>query len=126
MPTYHQQPPTLLIIDSLSTLDACTKAQESLPTISGSTGGSGLSERNEFYRQLVRLRDEHEVAIISSSKRMHANDSEGASIWDKMATHRVTLHHVAEGTDEQRKGFDFVATVKSNITTEIQVCSLTL
>jgi hypothetical protein len=28
------------------------------------------------------------------------------SIWDKMA--------VAEGTDEQRKGFDFVATVKSN------------
>jgi hypothetical protein len=103
-----------------------TKAQESLPTISGSTGGSGLSERNEFYRQLVRLRDEHEVAIIGSSKRMHANDSEGASIWDKMATHRVTLHHVAEGTGEQRKGCDFVVTVKSNITTEIQVCSLTL
>lgn len=108
-----QQPPTLLIIDSLSTLDACTKAQESLPTVSGDSGGSGLSERNEFYRQLQRLREDHEVAIMGS-RRMTANETDSSgSVWDKMVTHRVGLHHVADGTEEQRKGFDFVATVKN-------------
>lgn len=109
-----QQPPTLLIIDSISTLDACTRAQEGLPTVSGSVGGSGLSERNEFYRQLTRLQDEHEVVIMSSSKRVHSNEGDSSgSIWDKMVTHRLGLHHVADGTDEQREGYDFVATLKN-------------
>ncbi|KAL7514925.1 hypothetical protein ACHAXN_013059 [Cyclotella atomus] len=109
-----QQPPMLLVIDSISTLDACTRAQEGLPTVSGSAGGSGLSERNEFYRQLTRLHDEHEVVIMGSSKRVHSNEGDcSGSIWDKMVTHRLGLHHVADGTEEQRKGYDFVATVKN-------------
>lgn len=110
-----QQPPTLLIIDSLSTLDACTRAQESLPTASGSVGGSGLSERNAFYRQLARLREEHEVAIMASCRHMNASDGgeHTSNIWDKMVTDKVGIHHVAEGTEEQRKGFEFVATVKN-------------
>lgn len=117
-----QDPPMLLIIDSLSTLDACTRAQESLPTVSGTkSGGSGLSERNEFYRQLVRLREEHEVTIVGAARkvpnvRKHASDSgerRTGSIWDKMVTQRVALHHVAEGTVEEKEGFGFVATIKS-------------
>ncbi|KAL3797509.1 hypothetical protein HJC23_009873 [Cyclotella cryptica] len=120
--THVPDPPMLLMIDSLSTLDACTRAQESLPTASGTkSGGSGLSERNEFYRQLVRLREEHEVAIVGAARKVpnvhkHANDSgEGrmGSIWDKMVTQRVALHHVAEGTVEEKEGFGFVATIKS-------------
>lgn len=109
-----QQPPLLLIIDSLSTLDACARAQESLPTASGSVGGSGLSERNAFYRQLARLREEHEVAMMASCRNMNASDGEYTSnIWDKMVTDKINIHHVAEGTDEQRKGFEFVATFKN-------------
>ncbi|KAL7489320.1 hypothetical protein ACHAW6_015030 [Cyclotella cf. meneghiniana] len=118
-----QDPPMLLIIDSLSTLDACTRAQESLPTVSGTKSeGSGLSERNEFYRQLVRLREEHEVTIVGAARNVpnvhkHASDSgqrRTGSIWDKMVTQRVALHHVAEGTVEEKEGFSFVATIKSD------------
>lgn len=109
-----QQPPTLLIIDSLSTLDACARAQEHLPNISGNTSGSGLSERNEFYRQLQRLRTEHQVVVMASSRRVNSSECDSSgSIWDKMVTHRVGLHYVADGTGEQRRGFDFVATVKA-------------
>jgi hypothetical protein len=117
--------PTLILIDSLSTLEASTKVQESLPTASGSkSGGSGLSERNEFYRQLVRLRDEHEMAIIGTSRiaPMPTSGSStrggqgrmghgGSSIWDRMVSQRVSLHHVVEGTQECQAGYDFVATV---------------
>lgn len=108
-----QEPPTLILIDSLSTLDASTRAQESLPTMSGNSGGSGLSERNQFFRQLGRLREEHEVAIVGSSRKV-MSDIEGGNLWDKMVVQRVGLHHVAEGTVEDRNGFEFVATVKSD------------
>mmetsp|Transcript_37677 Transcript_37677/g.67863 ORF Transcript_37677/g.67863 Transcript_37677/m.67863 type:complete len:228 (-) Transcript_37677:65-748(-) len=127
-----QEPPTLILIDSLTTLDASTWYQESLPTTSGSnrsSGGSGLSDRNEFYRQLIRLREEHEITILGASRSVpsvnnRANDqaSRGISggkrgsnsLWDKMVSHRVSLHHVAEGTSEDRAGYDFVATLNAN------------
>ena len=127
--TTKKDPPTLILIDSLSTLDASTKMQESLPTASGSksgSGGSGLSNRNEFYRQLIRLREEHEIVIVGTSKSLpsanrSSNDNvirSGAkpgrrrgsdTMWDKMVTHRVMLHYVAEGTKEDQDGYDFVA-----------------
>lgn len=126
--------PTMLLIDSLSTLDASTRAQESLPTScvgNSSSSSSGLSERNEFYRQLIRLREEHEIAIIGTSKNAqnsYGNSNENTSqgeadtrgnrgsgnAWDKMVSHRVMLHHVVEGTKEDREGYDFVATINSN------------
>lgn len=113
----QQQPPTMLIIDSLSTLDACTKAQEGLPSVTGSGtgGGSGLSERHQFYSQLGRLRDEHEVFIMGSCRKLPNEENGGGTggLWDKMVTNRVGLFTVADGTEEQRRGFDFVATVKN-------------
>ncbi|KAL9181144.1 hypothetical protein ACHAXT_009949 [Thalassiosira profunda] len=120
----QQQAPTLILIDSLTTLDASTRFQESLTTTTStgsnrSSGSSGLSDRNVFYRQLMRLRDEHEVVIIGASRSApstgkHKDSSRGAggprgSIWDKMVSHRVSLHHVAEGTAEDQAGYDFVA-----------------
>lgn len=80
----QNQAPTLIMIDSMSTLDACTQFQESLPTKSSH---SGLSDRNEFYRQLIRLRDCHEVAIIGTS----LTTAGRCSIWDKIVTHRVSI-----------------------------------
>ena len=115
----QQQPPTMLLIDSLSTLDACTKAQEGLPSITGSStgSGSGLSERHQFYSQLGRLRDEHEVFIMGSLRKVQNEENSAGttgSLWDKMVTHRVGLFSVVDGTEEQRRGFDFVATVKNS------------
>jgi len=127
----QQEPPTLILIDSLSTLDESTRFQESLPTTSGSnysSGGSGLSDRNEFYRQLTRLREDHETAIIAASRFVpsmnnKANDQAargvpggkrgGNSLFDKMVSHRISLHHVVEGTSEDRVGYDFVATLNA-------------
>jgi len=80
----QKQAPTLMMIDSMSTLDASTQFQESLPA-KGSH--SGLSDRNEFYRQLIRLRDSHEVAIIGTS----VTTAGRCSIWDKIVTHRVLI-----------------------------------
>ncbi len=80
----QKQAPTLIMIDSMSTLDASTQFQESLPA-KGSH--SGLSDRNEFYRQLIRLRDSHEVAIIGTS----VTTAGRCSIWDKIVTHRVLI-----------------------------------
>ena len=139
----RQQAPTLILIDSLTTLDAATRFQESLPNTA--TGGnrssgsnSGLSDRNEFYRQLIRLREEHEVAIVGASRctattttvtftnrssseqglswgvGKRGGGSTGNSLWDKMVSHRVKLHHVVEGTAEDRAGYDFVATLNNN------------
>jgi len=119
----QQQPPTLIMIDSLTTLDASTRHLESLPTTSSTSSGSkssgsntGLSERNEFYRQLIRLREEHEVAIIATSRSIPNSNSSGskrggATLFDKMVSHRVALHHVVEGTQEDQKGYDVVATL---------------
>ena len=119
----QQQPPTLIMIDSLTTLDASTRHLENLPTSSTSSGNkssgsnTGLSERNEFYRQLIRLREEHEVAIIATSRSLPSTNNSGSSkrggatLFDKMVSHRVTLHHVVEGTREDQAGYDFVATL---------------
>jgi len=128
--TQLEEPPTLIMIDSLTTLDASTRFLESLSTTSGSnrcSGKSGLSDRNEFYRQLIRLREEHEIAIIGTSRcvpsvnsRPRDQSSRGGgkrgsnSIWDKLVSHRISLHHVAEGTQEDRAGYDFVATLNSS------------
>ena len=137
----NQEPPTLILIDSLTTLDASTRFQESLPaTASGSnrtgSGSSGLSDVNEFYRQLIRLREEHEVAILGASRFIpsvnRSNNDQSASrtslggskrggssmLWEKMVSHRITLHHVAEGTAEDRAGYDFAATLNANGTGE--------
>lgn len=81
---HAQAAPTMIMIDSMSTLDASTQYLESLPT-KGSQ--SGLSDRNEFYRQLIRLRDSHQVAIIGTS----LTTAGRCSIWDKMITHRVSM-----------------------------------
>ena len=147
-PRVGVEPPTLILIDSLTSLDASTRYLESLPTniadcsssISGSSkrsssgGGSGLSDRNEFYRQLIRLRDEHEVAIFGTSRcsssslssrmnngrssdqtsRVGGKRGSSSSLWEKMVSHRISLHHVAEGSQEYQSGYDFVATVKTN------------
>ena len=116
----QQQPPTLIMIDSLTTLDASTRHLESLPTSSTTSGSkssgsnTGLSERNEFYRQLIRLREEHEVAIIATSRSLpSANNSKrgGATLFDKMISHRVAFHRVVNGTREDQAGYDFVATL---------------
>ena len=78
----QKQAPTLVMIDSMSTLDAATQFQESLPAAKGS------SDRNEFFRQLIRLRDSsHEVAIIGTS----LTTAGRCSIWEKMVTHRVSI-----------------------------------
>jgi hypothetical protein len=143
------EPPTLILIDSLTSLDASTRYLESLPTNiadfsissgsssskrSSSGGGSGLSDRNEFYRQLIRLRDENEVAIFCTSRcspsslssrmnngrssdqtsRVGGKRGSSSSLWEKMVSHRISLHHVAEGSQEYQSGYDFVATVKTN------------
>lgn len=115
--THVEEPPTLILIDSLTTLDASARHLENLSTnTSGSdrssSGKSGLSDRNEFYRQLIRLREEHEVAIIGTSRCWGGGNKRGSSssLWDKLVSHRVSLHHVAEGTQEDRAGYDFVAT----------------
>ena len=129
------EPPTLILIDSLTSLDASTRYLESLPTNiadfsissgsssskrSSSGGGSGLSDRNEFYRQLIRLRDENEVAIFGTSRcspsslssrmnngrssdqtsRVGGKRGSSSSLWEKMVSHRISLHHVAEGSQE--------------------------
>ena len=119
----QQQPPTLIMIDSFTTLDASTRHLESLPTSSTSSGNkssgsnTGLSERNEFYRQLIRLREEHEVAIIATSRSIPSTNNSGSSkrggatLFDKMVSHKLTLHHVVQGTREDQKGYDFVATL---------------
>ena len=135
---HRQQAPTLIMIDSLTTLDATTRFLESLPTASSSGNGanrssttsSGLSDRNEFYRQLIRLREEHEVAIIATSRCVPSASNNGSinqpssrggkrgggssSLWEKMVSHRVSLHHVAVGTQEDQAGYDFVATLNTN------------
>ena len=119
----QQQPPTLIMIDSLTTLDASTRHLESLPTSSTSSGNkssgsnTGLSERNEFYRQLIRLREEHKVAIIATSRSLPSANNSGSSkrggttLFDKMVSHRLTLHQVVVGTREDQAGYDFVATL---------------
>ena len=77
----QKQAPTLIMIDSMSTLHAATQFQESLPAAKGS------SDRNEFYRQLIRLRDSHEVAIIGTS----LTTAGRCSIWEKIVTHRISI-----------------------------------
>ena len=125
---HRQQAPTLIMIDSLTTLDETTRYLESLSTAGGSSrssSGSGLSDRNEFYRQLLRLREEHEVTIIATSRcvpstnnRLNNDSRVGkrgvSSLWDKMVSHRVSLHHAIEGTQEDQAGYDFVATLNVN------------
>ena len=135
---HRQQAPTLIMIDSLTTLDATTRFLESLPTASSSGNGanrssttnSGLSDRNEFYRQLIRLREDHEVAIIATSRCVPSASNNGSinqpssrggkrgggsrSLWEKMVSHHVSLHHVAVGTQEDQAGYDFVATLNTN------------
>lgn len=113
--------PTLVLINSLTTLDETTRFLEGLPrttaTASGnscrSSGGSGLSDRNSFYRQLLRLKEAHDVAILAAAKTYTTvngrTSSSSGSQWDKMVSHRVSLHHVVEGTQEDQAGFEFVA-----------------
>mmetsp|Transcript_6624 Transcript_6624/g.10106 ORF Transcript_6624/g.10106 Transcript_6624/m.10106 type:complete len:470 (+) Transcript_6624:59-1468(+) len=81
----QKQAPTLIMVDSMSTLDSSTQFQESLPAAKGSY--SGLSDRNEFFRQLIRLRDAHEVAIIGTS----LTTAGRCRIWEKIVTHRVSI-----------------------------------
>lgn len=91
---YSSEAPTMILIDSLSTLDASTRYQESF-----STGGSGLSNRNEFFRQLARLRESHQVVIVGAS-RANSSSRPKDHQWDKMVTHRVAIQNVAQGTKE--------------------------
>lgn len=139
--------PTLIMIDALTTLDATTRHLESLPTknadgnrcSSSGGGGTGLSERNEFYRQLNRLREVHEIAIFATSRCLPTNVKVGrpneqpariggklfgssyssSSLWEKMVSHRISLHHVVEGTQECQAGYDFVAILKTKGVQEV-------
>jgi len=100
--------PTMILIDSLTALDASTRYQENF-----STGGSGLSNRNEFFRQLARLRESHQVVIVGAS-RTHNSSRPKDHQWDKMVTHQVTIQSVARGTKEDSDGFCSVATDRAN------------
>ena len=102
-PSHSSEAPTMILIDSLSTLDASTRYQESF-----TAGGSGLSNRNEFFRQLARLRESHEVVVVGAS-RTHNSPRPKDHQWDKMVTHRVTVQNVAQGTKEDSDGFCSVA-----------------
>ena len=112
-----QEAPTLILIDSLTTLDASTRFLENLHATSGSScssNSSGLSDRNEFYRQLIRLREDHNIAIIGTSRcvqTVNSRSSSSRSLWEKMVSHRVSLHHVVEGSQEDKAGYDYVATL---------------
>lgn len=119
--TQSQEAPTLIMIDSLTTLDASTRFLENLHATAGSSRGassSGLSDRNEFYRQLVRIGEDHDVAIIGTSRcvqNVHGRVSSGGSpLWERMVSHRISLHHVVEGSQEDKAGYDCVATLNVN------------
>lgn len=114
----QQEPPTLILIDSLTTLDESTRFQETLGS-NQSSGSSGLSDRNEFYRQLIRLREEHEIIILGTSRSAPSRAKQGKkwdsnSLWDKMVSHRIFVHRAAQGTCEDRAGYAFVATLNLN------------
>ena len=117
-----QEAPTLILIDSLTTLDSSTRFLENLHTTPGSgcsSSSTGLSDRNEFYRQLTRLGEDHDIAILGTSRCLptvngRTSRGSGSSLWEKMVSHRVSLHHVAEGSQEDQAGYDFVATLGIN------------
>jgi hypothetical protein len=116
-----QEAPTLIMIDSLTTLDTLTRFLENLHATAGRSCGSsssGLSDRNEFYRQLARLRNDHDVAIIGTSRCVQTvngrTSNSSSSLWERMVSHRVNLHHVVEGSQEDKAGYDCVATLNVN------------
>ena len=55
-------------------------------------------------------------AVTSSS-----GGGSNGSLWEKMVTHRVSLHHVVNGTQEDQAGYDFVATL-STISKHAEEC----
>ncbi len=125
-------PPILLLMDAaMSAFEQSDKMYESLPN------GNGLSGRNEFVRQLNRLRLSHDIVLVAtrtirgsssggggngnrssnssssigSKSYSNFNSSLGSSCeaWNKIITNRIELEKVIEGTKEERDGFDFVA-----------------
>jgi len=126
------RPPTLLIVDSLTASERIDRHLEQL--------GSGLSGRNEFFRQLARLRSAHSVAVVGTSTSSAATAvastamgggagiaSGGASAgtgvdpWSKMVTARIGLLKQEDVDSAMRgdhstfsqKGSDFLAIVQS-------------
>ena len=105
-----QEAPTLILIDSLTTLDSSTRFLENLHTTPGSGCGSsstGLSDRNEFYRQLTRLGEDHDIAILGTSRcsptvNGRTSSGSGGSLWEKMVSHRVSMPSVLPPTNEFR------------------------
>lgn len=131
----EEEPPMLILIDSLSTLSSSTRANENLTTATSASraGGvsSGLSGRDEFHRQLRRLLEEHSIAIVGTCldnsvssnmarggrERQHStNRGSVGNIWDRMVTHRISLRRAVNGTKEDQDGYDFVALPSSSST----------
>jgi len=50
---------------------------------------------------------------VRRDKGLRRNRTRGDA-WDKLVTHCVALHHIADGTMEDRNGYDFVATLSAN------------
>jgi len=119
-------PPTLLIIDSLTSSERRSQRLEAL--------GSGLSGQNDFYRQLNRLRAAHPVAVVGTSTGTAASMVGGSgsaagtggrdsNLWSKMVTARVGLDRknvTAENASSSSSGvggYDYQALVPCTATT---------
>ncbi len=103
-------PPTLLLIDSLTSSDRRDQRLEAV--------GTGLSGRNEFYRQLRRLRAAHPVAVVATATGAASTVVTGAGTdvvtpWSKMVTARVGLERreSAAAAGEKSGGYEYKALV---------------
>ena len=123
-------PPTLLMIDSLTSSERRSQRLEAL--------GSGLSGQNDFYRQLNRLRAAHPVAVVGTSTGAAASIVAGggnaggtggrdSNLWSKMVTTRagldrkdVTAENASSGSSSSSSGaggYDYQALVPCTTTT---------
>ena len=100
-------PPTLLIIDSLTSSERRSQRLEAL--------GSGLSGQNDFYRQLNRLLAAHPVSVVGTSTGSAATMVAGSgntgvtggrdsNPWSKMVTARVGLDRKDVATENASSG----------------------
>jgi hypothetical protein len=103
-------PPTLLLIDSLTSSDRRDQRLEAV--------GTGLSGRNEFYRQLRRLRAAHPVAVVATATGAASTVVTGAGTdvvtpWSKMVTARVGLERreTTAAAGEKSGGYEYKALV---------------
>jgi hypothetical protein len=100
-------PPVLLLFDSvLSAFQLSNKMQEALPN------GIGLSGKNEFLRQVKRLKAKHSIILVSTRTTTGETTVQSRSScprWDKMTTHSIAIMKSAVGSPEESEGYDFVA-----------------